>query len=149
MKKAKPFLISLICLLAGLAFAGFGSYNLYARFAFVPTDAVVMDVWYTETDAESADTTHALVSYSVDGVDYEEELQNFASKDAKVGKVISVRYNPNNPKEVHGDKNVLPYVQIAIGTLFAVVGAIMLVRAIKQTKKEAVEPTPASDTFYQ
>ena len=141
MKHFKPYLISVLCLLAGLIFAGFGGYNLYARFAFVPTEAVVMDVWYVDSaDPESAPTVHAIVSYTVDGVDYEEELQNFSTKDARIGKVISVRYNPNNPKEVHGDKTIMPYVQVAFGGLFAIVGAITLARTIKERKAFSTEP---------
>ena len=141
MKNFKPYLIPLACLLAGLIVAGFGGYNLYARFAFAPTEAVVMDVWYVDSgDPEAAPTTHATVSYTVDGVDYEEELQSFATKDAKIGKVISVRYNPNNPQEVHGDKTIMPYVQVAFGGLFAVVGAITLARTIKERKRFSTEP---------
>ena len=138
MKHVRPYLFPLICILAGLIFAGFGGYNLYARFSFTPTEATIVDVWYTDSgNYEDAPSVHALVSYVADGVDYEEELQNFAAKDAKIGKTISVRYNPNNPAEVHGDKTIMPYVQAAFGSLFVVVGAVMLTRVRNERKRRS------------
>lgn len=150
MKHLRPYLFPLVCILAGLIFAGFGGYNLYARFTFTPTDALITDVWYTDSgNYEDAPSTHALVSYTVDGESYEEELQNFATKDAEIGKVIRVRYNPNNPSEVHGDKTILPYVQVAFGSLFVVVGAVLLTRVKNERNRRSGDFESSFGTLNQ
>jgi len=101
--------LALIALVAGVYLTFFHSAG------FVKTQAAIVDIRDTST---SEGTSYVpTVEYTVDGVTYTEELDESSGSYA-VGKVITVRYDPNDPSIVHGDG--------FIGIYFMAAGAIIL-----------------------
>ena len=84
-------------------------------------------------DTYDADGAHQeitiWVQYRVAGQAYEEPL-SFTKTNLKEGDEITVRYNPDNPKEVSGASKGGAALYFAFGGLITVAGAATLVRSL-------------------
>ena len=122
-----PKLKIFAAVLAVIALAA-GIYNTFIQSrGFVKTTATIVDIEWDNSSADTSDTFTPTVEYTVDGKTYREKL-NESSGSYKVGKTITVQYDPNDPSVVHGDGT--------IGIIFIAVGALILAFIIFTTVKE-------------
>ena len=105
---------------------------------FVKTTARITDVRMDST-GESA-VYYPTVEYTVDGKTYTKELDT-GSGSYRIGQVISVLYDPNNPSVVHDGGGFGLYLMIA----GAVIQAVIVFSAIKekQSRQQAAEASEA------
>ena len=113
--------LAVIALAAGVYLTFFHSVG------FVKTQATIVDLRESSTDGST--TYYPSVEYTVDGVSYTAELE-VGSGSYKIGQVISVLYDPNDPAVAHSDS--------FLGVYFMVVGvailAVIIVTAVKKKK---------------
>ena len=113
--------LAVIALAAGVYLTFFHSVG------FVKTQATIVEMRDT---APGTDTSYTpIVEYTVDGVTYTGEL-NVSSGSYRVGKVIPVLYDPNDPSVVHGD-NLLGIYFMAVGVAIL---AVIIVTEVKKKK---------------
>lgn len=127
--------LALIALVAGIYMTFFESQG------FVKTTATIIDIERNYGSGDNDDTFTPTVEYTVDGKTYTGEL-NQSSGSYKVGKTITVMYDPNDPSIVHSDSRMGLYF-ICVGALIL---AVILVTAVRENKsqREAQEKREAS-----
>lgn len=138
-------ILIIVFLIIGIVFVGicavFTSVNIHIKNNYNETDAVVMGFERHHSSSDNGDTFYTLVSYSVDGNDYQSVLSAYSSS-WSVGDTIKVYINPDNPQDV---KSTMPSVFFIVfglvGFVFAIVGFVMLHRSIKlkKQKKQLIE----------
>ena len=112
---------ALIAIVGGLYLTFFHSQG------FVRTQATIVDVRDISTDTGASYLP--TVEYTVNGQTYRQELDT-SSDSYKVGKVINVLYDPNDPSVVHGGG--------FLGVYFMVAGAaILAIIIVTEIKKKA------------
>ncbi len=122
--------MALVALAAGVYLSFFHSSG------FVKTEAVIVDVEYVPGDDGDGNYA-ATVEYSVDGKTYRGVL-DVQSSTYKVGKTVSVLYDPNDPNVVHSGGHFGLY-------LFVVgIGIIAVVVGTEIKKKKALEQVRAA-----
>ena len=115
--------LAALCLLAGVYFTFFHSRG------FVKTSAVIVDL---EADTTDGDTTYwPTVEYTVDGRTYTSRLDQ-GSGSYKMGKTITVLYDPGDPSVVHGGSGAGIYLMIA----GAVILAFVLVTSFREKQNQ-------------
>ena len=136
--------IALIAIIAGVYLTFFQSRG------YEKTTATITSITELPKDFEDEKTEYDVtVEYTVDGQKYEEKL-NYFSPSFKVGKTINVRYNPENPSEVHGGSGFGLYVLIAgivimalaIGSMIREKASLKKLKENESVGKDAVYPTP-------
>ena len=128
-------LLAVICLAAGVYFTFFQSQG------FVKTTAAIIDVEANLGGADEGTTYTPTVEYAVDGKTYTAKLDT-ASSSYRVGKTISVMYDPNDPAVVHDGGGFGVYL-IIVSALILVVIIVSAVRE-KQSQRQAKELREAS-----
>ena len=114
--------LAVIALAAGVYLTFFHSVG------FVKTQATIVDLRDSTTDGST--TYYPTVEYSVDGVTYTKELE-VGSGSYKMGQVISVLFDPNDPAVAHSDS--------FLGVYFLAAGAVILaVIIVTEVKKKKV-----------
>ncbi|MBQ9251127.1 MAG: DUF3592 domain-containing protein [Clostridia bacterium] len=112
--------LAVIALAAGVYLTFFHSVG------FVKTQATIVDLRDSTTDGST--TYYPTAEYTVDGVTYTKEL-DVASGSYKMGQVISVLYDPNDPAVAHSDS--------FLGVYFLGVGVVILaVIIVSEVKKK-------------
>ena len=94
---------------------------------FAKTTATIIDMERNDGSGDESDSFTPTVAYTVDGKTYTGQL-NQSSGTYKVGKTITVLYDPNDPGVVHGDSRM--------GLYFIAVGAVVLGFVAVSTVKE-------------
>lgn len=127
MAQLKKFLGPIILLVAGIVFVVLGSVSLKQVKTFPQVQAVVTNVEtrIVETEDGTDKDITAYVKYTIDGVEYNEILQN-APGNISENDEITVRYNPEKPTYVTGATKGSGTIQIAIGAVAAVAGLAAL-----------------------
>lgn len=138
-------ILIIVFLIVGIVFVGicavFTGVNIHIKNNYNETDAVVMGFERHHSSSDDGDTVYTLVSYSVDGNDYQSVLSAYSSS-WSVGDTIKVYTNPDNPQNV---KSTMPFVFFIVfalvGSVFAIVGIVMLHRSneFKKQKKQLIE----------
>ena len=132
--RLKKLIAGLVAIAAGAVFIVFGFISLKELREFKQVEALVSDIQVdlvTEGDGSQTQEIHIFVTYTVNGQEYTEELQNTKTS-MKKGDTITVLYNPENPKEVSGATKGIATVQLAAGAAIALFGlgfaALTLIR---------------------
>ena len=112
-------ILAAICLVAGIYITFFQSRG------FIKTTGTIVAL--REDTVDDSAVYYPTVEYSVDGKTYTGEL-NTGSGSYKVGKTITVLYDPSNPGVVHSGGG--------IGLYFIVVSAVILAVIVVSTVKE-------------
>lgn len=116
-----PKLKIIAAVLAVIAIAvGVYTFFFQAR-GFEKTTATIIDIERITGSGDDDDTFRPTVEYTVNGKTYTGVLDESRGS-YRVGKVISVRYDPNDPSVVHGDGT--------IGICFMAVGVVILAAVI-------------------
>lgn len=107
---------------------------------YIKTDAVVTktelyEEAYTDEEGNYNEATYnVFVKYTVDGTEYEEEYG--ISTGYKKGDKVTIYYNPKNPKQITGSKNViLPIIILSVGIAFLIGGIVSIIRSLKRHKE--------------
>ncbi|MBQ9511166.1 MAG: DUF3592 domain-containing protein [Clostridia bacterium] len=126
--KVFAVIIAIVAIAAGVYFTFFQSKG------FVKTDATIVDIKVIPSEFSNDDPTYEVtVQYTVDGTQYTEKLGSY-SPSYKVGKTISVLYDPNDPKVVHEGGGMGIYVLI-VGIVILAVVIFSTVRKKQSLKK--------------
>ncbi|MBR4727926.1 MAG: DUF3592 domain-containing protein, partial [Clostridia bacterium] len=100
----KKLIAVLILLAGGAVFIAFGAISFKEMREFKPVPAVVSHIereWTPNGDGTDTENITIIVTYTVDGQEYTEKLQN-TKTNYKQGDEITVLYNPEDPTEVSG-----------------------------------------------
>lgn len=121
--------IAVICIAAGIYL------NFFHSRGFVKTTAEIVSL-IAEENADGDEVFFPKVEYTVDGRTYTAELDT-SSPSYKVGKTLSVRYDPNDPSVVHGGQGVEIYI-LVLGVVILAVCILSAIRE-KQSQKQVQE----------
>jgi hypothetical protein len=130
MTGAKRLLYPLLALLAGIAFIVFGVINFSQHNNYIETDAVVSKVTIIETFYDEPDDVEILVRYTVDGKEYESQLNN-TSTNLKEGQNIKVKYDPSDPSKVISASKSYAFIAIGFGALVVLISIFLLLKALR------------------
>ena len=118
-------LIAVIILIAGgVIFIVFGATSVKELRDFKQVSAVVSHIereWTPNGDGTDTEEIKIFVTYTVDGQEYTEELQNTKTT-YKQGDEITVLYNPADPTVVSGATKTMTIIQFAIGGVLILAG---------------------------
>lgn len=123
-------LFRLLITVVGIIALVFGIYSTFFQTkGFIRTEAVIVSIEEEPgTAPDDVDDTEytAIVTYTVDGTEYTQELDYFEPS-FEVGKTIEVMYNPDDPADVHGTSKGFSIYMIVIGAVLTVFGALSLI----------------------
>lgn len=128
----KRLIATVLFVVGGAVFIVFGCVSLKEIRNFTPIPAVVSHVtreWTPNGDGTDTEDISIFVTYTVDGQEYTEELQNTKTS-YKQGDEITVLCNPEDPTQVSGATKGLAAIQIGAGALFALGGILAFVKGI-------------------
>lgn len=128
--------VGIILLVFGVILFVINSKNQnYIEIESTITSVEISENDYTDADGNYVDATYKVkVKYTVDGKEYEEELDGLSKKNE--GDKMKIFYNPDNPKEITQTKSMLiPIVVTLLGLASLVGGIISASNAIKRYKK--------------
>ena len=107
---------------------------------YIKTESVVSKVEvaqeaYVDADGNHVEATYDIsVKYTVDGKEYEAELNGLSER--KTGDRITIYYNPSDPSQITQTKSLLLPIAIILGGIVAFVsGIISGIKSIKRYKK--------------
>ena len=133
--------IAVIAIVAGVYLTFFHSIG------FEKTTATIVSVTELPKDFEDEEAKYdVVVEYTVNGQKYTEKL-DYYSPSFEAGKTIDVRYNPENPAEVHGGSGFGIYILIA-GVVIAAIVIFSIVRGKVSLKKIKETNNVGKDAFY-
>ena len=78
-----------------------------------------------DEDGATSETATVYVSYTVDGTEYNEVLDD-SNSDMKEGDKVTVRYNPEKPNKVTATTKTAGFVRIAFGAVILLAGLASL-----------------------
>ncbi len=124
--------------LFGLAFIVAGVIGIHQSNTFLPTKGVIrsMERTYVATDSDDTDTWKVMVSYTVDGKEYESDLGQKQDGFA-VGQEIDILYNPDNPEAIVLPGKTIWFIFIIAGAAVAAVSSFLLVRDLRNRQSAA------------
>lgn len=121
-------LASVVAIAGGILFIVLGCVGISQVNNFPEVEATVTQVEIettTDTDGTTSETATVYVSYTVDGTEYNEILDD-SNSDMKEGDKITVRYNPEKPEKVTATTKTAGFVRIAFGIVIALAGIVSL-----------------------
>jgi len=124
-------ILAAICLAAGIYLTFFHSRG------FVKTTGTIVSL--REDSSDNSAVYFPTVEYSVDGKTYTGELDT-SSGSYKVGRTISILYDPNNPAVVHGGGGIGVYLMAVSAVILAAViwSGVQKRQGLKQLEEENV-----------
>ena len=128
----KRFLPPIIALAGGILFIVLGCVGISQAKNFPEVEATVVSVEENtsiDTDGTTTTDVEVVVSYTVDGVSYEELLSDAPSK-LKENDKITVRYNPEKPSSVTATTKKAGIFRIVFGAFFTVVGLALFAKIL-------------------
>ena len=120
----KKLIAVLILLVGGAIFIVFGATSIKEIREFKPIPAVVSHIereWMPDGDGTDTEQITIIVTYTVDGHEYTEELQN-TKTNYKQGDAITILYNPEDPTEVSGATKTIALIQLTVGSALVLGG---------------------------
>ena len=120
----KKLIAAIILIAGGAIFIVFGATSIKEMRDFKQVPAVVSHIereWTPNGDGTDTEEIRIFVTYTVDGKEYTEELQN-TKTNYKQGDAITVLYNPEDPTEVSGATKTMTVIQFAIGGVLVLAG---------------------------
>ncbi len=123
----KRVLLTLLAILAGLVFVGFGVFNLIQQSKYIETTAVVSNVDYEYDYVDEETDVEITVRYTVDGKEYESIL-NSTSTNYKVGDTLKIKYDPKDPSKVINASKSYAFIAIGFGLLVIIICVFSLLR---------------------
>lgn len=123
MKKKTAAII--FCFFLGLMGMLVGGSSIVNRFRYLPVEAVITRIEreYDSTEGEYRYRTFA--KYQADGKEYEGEI-GYYEPSFQEGKVIEIRYNPNDPTKVEAASLGFSVYAAAVGTALTGYGVYLI-----------------------
>ncbi len=123
---AKKRIIPIItCFFLGVLALSVGISSLVKRSRYLPVEATITRIEESYDIAEERYTYNTFARYQVDGKEYEGDI-GFYAEGFKVGKVIEIRYDAENPENVvAATPGALIYFTV-IGTILTGAGVFLL-----------------------
>ena len=118
-----------IAILGGILFIVMGFVGISQVKNYPEVKAIVTSVERDstiDTDGTTNETVTVYVTYTVDGKEYNEQLDD-ANDNVKEGDKITVRYNPEKPEKVTATTKTAGFVRIAFGIVISLAGLVSLV----------------------
>lgn len=130
----------MVFLIIGIVFVGlcavFAGVNIYIKNNYNETDAVVMGFEHQRSASGKSDTNYTLISYVVEDTEYQTTISAYSSS-WRVGDTIKVYTDSDNPDAVKVTLSPIFFIVFGfVGSVFAVIGFVMLSRAVKLRKKK-------------
>ena len=122
--RMKKLIAAVILLAGGAVFIVFGCITLRQMKTFDQVPAVVTKVareWTTDSDGSDVEDITIYVTYTVDGKEYTESLQN-TKTNYKEGDEITVFCDPSDPTNVTGASKGGAALQLTFGGVIALAG---------------------------
>ncbi|MBR6331756.1 MAG: DUF3592 domain-containing protein [Dehalococcoidales bacterium] len=123
----KRLLITFLAILGGIAFVGFGVFNLIQQGSYIETTAIVSNVEYDYDYAREETEVDITVKYTVDGKEYE-SLLNSTSTGYKIGDTLKIKYDPKDPSKVINSSKTYAFVAMGFGLVIVIAGVFSLLR---------------------
>lgn len=118
--------IALLC----FAVSTIKSYNEKNE-TFIETSSKVIDYKYNDDGLKAI-----VVEYVVDGQTYQKISNSYSNMPKGIGTEVSVKYNPNNPKDAIWTSDSTNAILPIVGILFTLVGVIVIIFSVKNGKKQ-------------
>lgn len=138
MKSIRGIRLNYFALVIGLIAFVAGIYlTFFQGSGFVKSEATIVSIEESEFSTEDNRQYDVTVRYTVDGKEYTGPLGNY-SPSYKVGDSVKIKYNPENPADMHGDMPGFSIYVMVIGfVLFA--GSIFFSVRSKMKQKKLAE----------
>ena len=126
--RVAKLIASVVAILGGILFIVLGCVGISQVKNFPEVEATVTSVEIETTideDGATSETATVYVSYTVDGTEYNEVLDD-SNSDMKEGDKVTVRYNPEKPNKVTATTKTAGFVRIAFGAVILLAGLASL-----------------------
>lgn len=118
-----------IALAVGVLFFVLGFHTLHLRKVYTETTAVITDIQVDYGVGDEDDEHEVYVSYTVDGTEYEEELDEYTAG-MSVGDEVGIMYDPADPGEIISAGAFGVILQFVVGVLGIFGGVTLLFKRI-------------------
>lgn len=98
---------------------------------FIETLSKVVDYEYNNEGLQAI-----IVEYVVDGQTYQKVSNTYSNMPKNIGTEVSIKYNPNNPKDAIWSSDSTNIVLPLFGSVLIIVGIIVIIISIKNVKKQ-------------
>lgn len=115
----------IFCVFLGLMGMIVGGTSLVNRYRYLPVEATIIHIEEEYDGTEDGRTYRTSVRYQVDGREYEGEI-GYYEPGFKEGKVIEVRYAPDDPTEVEAASLGFSIYAAAVGTALTAYGIYLI-----------------------
>ena len=125
-------IVSVVAVAGGILFIVLGCVGISQVKNFPEVEATVTSVEIDTTideDGTTTETSTVYVSYTVDGKEYNEVLDD-SSSNMKEGDIVTVRYNPEKPNKVTATTKTAGFVRIAFGAVITLAGIVAVLRLL-------------------
>lgn len=139
-KQLKPWqgvLFGLIFAIVGFSILNYGisSLKLYneKNKTFVETTSKVIDYKYNDEGLQAI-----VVEYVVDGQSYQKASGTYSSIPKSLGTEVSVKYNPNDPRDAIWTTDSSNFIFPVFGGVFILAGVFIVITSIKNGKTQVM-----------
>ncbi len=133
----QKILFGSIFLIIGVSLLAFSYFHIqdYQRKSqtYVSTTAYVVD--YQENSSD--DLVAIIVEYVVDGQTYRKTSNVYSNTPRSIGTHLSIKYDPNNPKNMIWGTDSTNIILPAVGVMFILGGIIIIVSGVKGISRES------------
>ena len=135
MKPWQGVLLGLVLVIAGISLLFFAissikTYNEKNK-TYVETTSKVVDYKYNDDGLQAI-----VVEYVVNGQSYQKVSNSYSNMPKSIGTKVSIKYNPNNPKDAIWKSDSTNIILPIFGVVFVLVGVIVVISNIKNGKKQ-------------
>ena len=121
----KQLILAISGLIFGIILIVLGFVQKHKQSDYTETTAEITEITVEAGTGDDSDTHHVYVKYTVDGKEYNEELDEYSSK-YKVGKSVKIKYNPDNPADITSSGNIPMIICFVSGILLTLGSGIFL-----------------------
>lgn len=125
MRFRKSRITIITCFFLGILALTVGITSLVKRSHYIPAEATIVRVEQTYNAAEEGYHYNTIAKYIVKGKEYEGDI-GFYSAGFKEGKIIEIRYDPNDPSKVEAATIGALIYFVGIGAVLTAAGVYML-----------------------
>ncbi len=122
----KQLIGTIIALVFGIVLIVLGFVTKHKQSDYTETTATITNIETEPGAGDEADSHRVFVKYTVDGKEYNEELDNYKSS-YSVGDTIKVKYNPENPSDVTSSGYFVVIILFVIGGILTLGSGIYLI----------------------
>lgn len=135
MKPWQGVLFGLIFAIIGIvllcfAISSIKTYNEKNK-TYIETISKVVDYKYDDEGLQAI-----VVEYVVDGQTYQKISNSYSNMPKSIGTEVSVKYNPNNPRDAIWTSDSTNIILPIVGVVFTLIGVLVVVSSIKNGKKQ-------------